>query len=103
MKLSEKSRRCPGRGLIRHPKGILRPVLAPEYWPNPCSERCSDPFSDSFITKFAFWAFSEVRIAPVLCPTPLRPGALDHPTSGSGLPSLGLFHGGFIEERGPTV
>jgi hypothetical protein len=48
-KLSEKSRRCPGRGLIRHPKGIFRPVLAPEYRPNPCSERCSDPFSDSFM------------------------------------------------------
>jgi hypothetical protein len=56
-KLSEKSRRCPGRGLIRHPKGILRPVLAPEYRPNPCSERCSDPFSDSFKAKFAEYPF----------------------------------------------
>jgi hypothetical protein len=58
LKLSEKSRRCPGRGLIRHPKGIFRPVLAPEYRPNPCSERCSDPFSDSFNTKFAEFIFS---------------------------------------------
>src|SRR5829696_5117304 len=47
-KLSEKSRRHPKLGLRRHPKGTVRPVLVPEQRPNPRSEHCSYPFSDSF-------------------------------------------------------
>src|SRR5215212_3808543 len=56
-KLSEKSRRCVKRGLPGHRSGTIRPVSAPIYRPNPPSERCSHPFSDSFFT-----AFSEVRM-----------------------------------------
>src|SRR5215203_6655547 len=51
-KLSEKSRRHPKLGLRRHPKGTVRPVLVPEQRPNPRSEHCSHPFSDSFSTSF---------------------------------------------------
>src|SRR5215203_5236372 len=47
-KLSEKSRRHPKLGLRRHPKGTVRPVLVPEQRPNPRSEHCSYPFSESF-------------------------------------------------------
>src|SRR5215208_7488958 len=57
-KLSEKSRRHPKLGLRRHPKGTVRPVLVPEQRPNPRSEHCSYPFSDSFLTEF-----SEVSVA----------------------------------------
>ena len=52
-KLSEKSRRCVKRGLPGHRSGTVRPVSAPLYRPNPRSERCSHPFSDSFKAKFA--------------------------------------------------
>jgi hypothetical protein len=47
-KLSEKVRRCDKRGLPGHRSGTIRPVSAPIYRPNPRSERCSYPFSDSF-------------------------------------------------------
>src|SRR5215211_6785868 len=56
LKLSEKSRRCVKRGLPGHRSATIWPVSAPIYRPNPSSERCSYPFSDSFLT-----AFSEVR------------------------------------------
>ena len=36
----------------RHHRGTVRPVLAPEYRPNPRSERYSNPFSDSFNANF---------------------------------------------------
>ena len=57
LKLSEKSRRRVKRGLPGHRSGTVRPVSAPIYRPNPRSERCSYPFSDSFFTEF-----SEVRL-----------------------------------------
>jgi hypothetical protein len=52
LKLSEKSRRRVKRGLPGHRSGTVRPVSAPIYRPNPRSERCSYPFSDSFFTEF---------------------------------------------------
>src|SRR5215213_9268056 len=56
MKPSEKIQVSLQRDLTSHRNGAFRPVLASVYWSHPCSERCSYPFSDSFLT-----AFSEVR------------------------------------------
>ncbi len=55
-KLSEKSRTYSQRGPVGRQGGAFRSNLAFVHLPNPRSERCSDPFSDSFWTEF-----SEVR------------------------------------------
>jgi hypothetical protein len=57
MKLSEKCCRHPKRSCTEHRHHTVRPVLAPIYRPIPRSERRSNPFSDSFKTKFAEFHF----------------------------------------------
>ena len=50
----------PHRELERH-----RPVwFGPICHQNPRSERYSNPFSDSFMAKFAFWGFCELPRTP---------------------------------------
>src|SRR5215213_1949782 len=61
-KLSEKSRRCVKRGLPGHRSATIWPVSAPIYRPNPSSERCSDPFSDSFKPNFGEFTFPRSRV-----------------------------------------
>jgi hypothetical protein len=62
--LSEKLRMKPRRALGKHQNATFSLYHEYVYQPNPWSERCSNPFSDSFKAKFAYWAFSEV--APAL-------------------------------------
>jgi hypothetical protein len=52
LKLSDKYRGYPKRGLIWHPSGTVRPALAELYRPNPYPERFSSPYSDSLKATF---------------------------------------------------
>jgi hypothetical protein len=50
-KLSEESRRSLGCSLTEHRNGTFGPILISSRLPNPRSECCSYPFSDSFRTR----------------------------------------------------
>jgi hypothetical protein len=61
MRLSEKSRRRLQRSLTKHLNGTFRLILASFRLPNPHSECCPYPFSDSLYANFAITEFSKVR------------------------------------------
>ena len=79
LKLSEKSYRHPKRSRSEHRHSTVRPVLAPIYQPNPCSERRSNPFSDSFkALDFSHSGMKGVGYAPHQ--SPLKEVIYAHPT-----------------------
>ena len=97
-KLSEKSCRCPKRGLTGNRSGTVRPVLASIQRPNSRSERSSNPFSDSFL-RLDFSHLGRTAIDTLLSPLHRKLRSRCLPPADYGDRVLSSLHASSLETR----